>query len=888
MLRVSSLVPLLAVILLSTSTVGQREVLAASGSSLAQSTVYAEDWEGGIGSWFADNGVWEVGVPTSGPGTAYQGTQCAATVLAGNYPVGANSRLISPAIALPASPLDGRIELRFWHWFSLDGGDGDSARVELSTTGTGGPWQRISNVFTNPSGGWTHYIADLSAYAGQTVRIAFRLRDLTVGLANVAAGWYVDEIRVCEGAPAAWPPEGFEGGVGGWFADRGVWQVGAPTSGPGAAYAGAQCAATILNGNYPVGSDSRLISPAVTLEAAPQDGRLWLSFWHWFSLDGGDGDSAWVELSTTGTGGPWQRISNVFTNPSGGWTHYIADLSAYAGQTVRIAFRLRDLTVGLANVAAGWYVDEIRVLEGPFRWLSPESFDDLVGLPPPIGGWYADRGVWQVGAPSAPGPPSGFQSRFCAGTILNGNHPVGCDSRLISPAVTLEATPQDGKLWLSFWHWFSLDGGDGDSAWVEISTTGTAGPWQRISNAFTHPSGGWTHYVADLSAYAGQTVRIAFRLRDLTSGNPNVAAGWYVDNPSITAGRLILNNPEGFEHGTRGWLADRGVWQMGEPTSGPGAAHTGTRCAATVLDGNYPIGADSRLVMPPFLVPAGAELRFWHWFSLDGGDGDSAWVEISTTGTAGPWQRISNVFTGISGGWTQYIADLSSYAGQTVRVAFHLRDLTSGIPNVTPGWYVDDVRVVGLPEGSPIAPDLYFIDYSYSPTGPPVLHWTNPPGPFDLIAIYAGRHYDFEPDLGNRIALVTGTSFTDMDRPGNNHIYRISAVDSDNHESLIVRPDSVTAVEPLPGGPDEPMRVLAAPNPFQRTMALSFRLVRRGHVRLDVLSVAGRLVARLADEIMEPGWQTRSFDAGDLAAGVYFYRLTASGEVRSGKLALIR
>src|ERR1043165_1415496 len=53
-----------------------------------------ESFELGLGDWSAETGTWEVGVATSGPPTnalgfhAFTGTNCAATVLAGNYTAG--------------------------------------------------------------------------------------------------------------------------------------------------------------------------------------------------------------------------------------------------------------------------------------------------------------------------------------------------------------------------------------------------------------------------------------------------------------------------------------------------------------------------------------------------------------------------------------------------------------------------------------------------------------------------------------------------------------------------------------------------------------------------------------------------------------------------------
>ncbi len=82
--------------------------------------------------------------------------------------------------------------------------------------------------------------------------------------------------------PNCWDPneiEGFEAGWHGWTTDNGVWEVGEPTSGPGSAYAGTSVAATVLNGSYPGGTDSRLISPIVSLPTVQGDERVELRFW---------------------------------------------------------------------------------------------------------------------------------------------------------------------------------------------------------------------------------------------------------------------------------------------------------------------------------------------------------------------------------------------------------------------------------------------------------------------------------------------------------------------------------------------------------------------------------------------------------------------------------
>src|SRR5690349_8801300 len=68
--------------------------LALAASCLSQATItWQENWESPVAqdNWYADNGYWEIGVPTYGPPTnslgwrAHQGTNCAGTVLNGNY-----------------------------------------------------------------------------------------------------------------------------------------------------------------------------------------------------------------------------------------------------------------------------------------------------------------------------------------------------------------------------------------------------------------------------------------------------------------------------------------------------------------------------------------------------------------------------------------------------------------------------------------------------------------------------------------------------------------------------------------------------------------------------------------------------------------------------------
>ena len=86
------------------------------------------------------------------------------TVLTGNYPVGANSRFISPAITVPAANQYPR--LRFWQYYSFFSGDcgADYGVVEVRV-GTNA-WQAVSPQYVNNAGSWSEPSIDLTAYAG--------------------------------------------------------------------------------------------------------------------------------------------------------------------------------------------------------------------------------------------------------------------------------------------------------------------------------------------------------------------------------------------------------------------------------------------------------------------------------------------------------------------------------------------------------------------------------------------------------------------------------------------------------------------------------------------------------------------------------------------------
>ena len=83
------------------------------------------------------------------------------------------------------------------------------------------------------------------------------------------------------------------------------------------------------------------------------------------------------------------------------------------------------------------------------------------------------------------------------------------------------------------------------------------------------------------------------------------------------------------------------------------------------------------------------------------------------------------------------------------------------------------------------------------------------------------------------------------------------------------------------------------PNPFNPATRLKFNLAKKGHVRLRVYDVSGRLVRVLIDEIREAGsyeaiWNGTNDEGRKTASGIYFCRMEAGDYERTLKMVQLR
>jgi subtilisin family serine protease len=253
-----------------------------------------------------------------------------------------------------------------------------------------------------------------------------------------------------------------------------------------------------------------------------------------------------------------------------------------------------------------------------------------------------------------------------------------------------------------------------------------------------------------------------------------------------------------FEADDGGFTPNGGIWEWGAPTSGPGAAHSGTKLWATILAGNYPNSANATLDLPPIVIAADrpyAVFSFWHWYNMEN-EYDGGNVKISTDGgttfqivtPAGGYDGIARTtnagipsqpcFTNIHEVWQEDVFDLSAFAGEQVIIRLHFG--TDGSV-VRSGWYVDDVRL-GSSDVDDVAPAISNVVVpasSFNTAGPYAvtanvvdlfsgltgvsLYYNVSEGPFVPVAMTPGANNSFSANIpglpaGSRVRLYVEAS----------------------------------------------------------------------------------------------------------------------------------
>ncbi|WP_010277835.1 S8 family serine peptidase [Paenibacillus senegalensis] len=441
------------------------------------------------------------------------------------------------------------------------------------------------------------------------------------------------EVSVSEGIKAGYYQD-FESDIAGFEfqGNPGIWQWGKPQSGPLAAYSGEKVLATVLAGNYPVGTESFFVLPIIDL----RDGaHTILSFRHWYKLGSWmdviqDTAEVWIGVrprNSTDKSEVQFELAKLYERSSGAWEIDYIDLSPYRGEQIYVAFQLR----GKNGSDEGWYIDDI-ALELP--------------------------------AEGVPQAPQGVEIRSnTPGRVIINWDKVEDDS-IKEYVVYRSATGEEGS--------FEEIGATSSSA---VYSRGTYGD-QPV------PQKGTYYYYLTSRTYSLAESAPSGQVSWTFTGGEEIFSD---DFEGENLGWTINGEPNDWAWGVPDPAYARG----------PKTVPSGDRVWATNLSGDMLRQTSRSLVSPVIdLTAAGhAVIYYQNWFDLD--DGDRGYVEITKDGgiTWSPLYMLTNAYsTSRPSKWwfLEEVRIRDEFLGHQVQIRFRLESRNS---LYVAGWYIDDVEV---------------------------------------------------------------------------------------------------------------------------------------------------------------------------------------------------
>ena len=134
----------------------------------------------------------------------------------------------------------------------------------------------------------------------------------------------------------------------------------------------------------------------------------------------------------------------------------------------------------------------------------------------------------------------------------------------------------------------------------------------------------------------------------------------------------------------------------------------------------------------------------------------------------------------------------------------------------------------------------------------------------------------------NKVAdVLKDTSYTITDlSPGKSYHIAVTCYDNSGNESQYstdtVVTTLITGLDIMKGAiPDKFMLFQNYPNPFNPTTTISFALPLESKIEISIYNILGQEIKQLANLIESAGYHEITFNANNLASGIYFYRITA-------------
>ncbi len=604
-----------------------------------------------------------------------------------------------------------------------------------------------------------------------------------------------------------------------------------------------------------------------------------------------------------------------WVDDSGGWDWVTRDMSEYAGSTITLRFAFCSdpayCTIDDPDVW-GMIVDDILIDDNGDTYLENDAdgtaFPD--DLEPVSGGDVAGQ-FWEITDENAHSPSNSAHVSV-SDNLMNA---------LVSPEYEI---PEGMDTWFEFWIYNDMQDADGDGDnsledyyHVEVSTDGGL-VWQNVFYDYGDVSRPgwqtWEDYVPglpyngnmtlSLNEYAGESVRLRWRITTDGNDDGGVGDGMYIDDVEIWASDVPANDvactqiipeyprTEGVDCETYVEYANMGSEYRSQVQA--------WMVANEVLDGPIlprmdipPLSSENRIyewtpevvgenelksyannpddqnnandtlwVSPIDVLPAG-EYRLGYSFVdavyyFSGGD-PAMFVEWPDGVSQEDGLLVTYVLVGL------YDPDGTGHGGNDIRL--HLMEDDGGVPG-TEIWSQDYTLGAGdamvlwnfeVNDETAVAYDDFWVwaerldDY---------------PHPLGADLVYQPFHY----------AVTDGIDF-DLDFS-----------DEDGNELMMwIDAEQYLDVAERRSGPAAFVLEPAYPNPFNPRTSIRFSAPAGERVSLKVYNLAGQEVATLFEGPGTGSHSTVVFDASGLASGVYFARLQGEGDVaRTQKMVLVK
>ena len=143
---------------------------------------------------------------------------------------------------------------------------------------------------------------------------------------------------------------------------------------------------------------------------------------------------------------------------------------------------------------------------------------------------------------------------------------------------------------------------------------------------------------------------------------------------------------------------------------------------------------------------------------------------------------------------------------------------------------------------------------------------------------------------------TTATTYTDgVASPETRYAYRVKAVNAagagkrSNYVKVTTKRAAPASKPAVASEPEPPGLAPNAPNPFNPSTVIPYRLDVDGPVRLDIYNLLGQRIRTLVNEVQAAGayrvrWDARDGRGATVAAGVYFIRLHYPGGVHTRRM----